>query len=111
MRSALLMVAGCVFCLSQPGFADEHFAVSVQFSKPNVTYNAFLHDRNACLGDASHQGWSSLNPLFPVRATPTYSFVRFSNCMLAKGYKPDPNGFYAATFSYLTGDQYRLMRL
>ena len=111
MRSALLVAVGCVFCLSQAGFADEQFAVSVQFSKPNVTYNAFLHDRNACLGDASHQGWSSLNALYPVRATPTYSFARFSNCMLAKGYKPDANGFRAATFSHVTGDQYLLTHL
>lgn len=113
MRSAVLFAACCLFCWSQSGLAanEQGFQVNIKFSKPNVPYWAFQHDRNACLGEASRQGWETTKVLSGIPIMPTYDVPRFGNCMLAKGYRPDPNGFNAATFQHQTDDSYRLLHL
>ncbi|MDR3527439.1 MAG: hypothetical protein P4L57_09175 [Rhizomicrobium sp.] len=111
MRSAILIAVCGVLCLSQAGFAaDQNFRVSVKFARPNTTYNTFLHDRNACLGDASRLGWTTTVAVnvTAVPATPTYNFARFGNCMLAKGYQPNPNGFDATEFWHRRDNEYWL---
>jgi hypothetical protein len=117
MSRALILAAGCVFCLSQQGLADEQiFTVSIQFSKPNVTYDAFVQDRDRCLASSSFVHWSSgtitpgMGGSWAVPGGRVYNFPRFGNCMLAKGYKPDPNGFFAAKFRHRRSNEYTLMR-
>ncbi len=110
MRCAFLMAVGCIVCLSQAGLADSA-VYTAQFSKPDVRYATFQSERNACLGAASHQGWgsgSSSHGTFVVTKRPTYDLMRFSNCMLAKGYKPDPNGLIAAKFWRMSADRFVL---
>lgn len=117
MRSALLIAAGCVVCLSSPALA---YTISVQFSKPNATYNAFLHDRNACLGAASHRNWHTAGVSggpggpggsYAVPGMPTYNFSQFGRCMLARGYTLDPNGFHTVKFVHLQNGDYRLLEM
>jgi len=126
MRIALLLAAGCVFGLPQPSFAIDRIAIDLKFSKPNISYNAFLRDRNACLNAASRQGTRTLMGAgylgwyaggtavgsYGTAGVPdiTYSFSRFGKCMVAKGYTLNPNGFHAATFVRVAGDCYHLLR-
>lgn len=108
MRSALLVAAGIAVCLSQPAPA---YTISVQFSKPNSTYNGFLHDRNACLGVASRQQWWTSSGGYAMPGMPIYNLARFENCMLARGYGLDPNGFHPVKFDHLSGDNFRLVAM
>ena len=114
MRSAFLIAAGCILCLSQPSFA---YTIAVQFSKPNSTYYEFLHDRNACLGSSSHLEWSTgsggggLGRSYAYLGRTTYNFSHFGKCMLARGYQLDPNGFHAVKFGHLPDGNYALLKM
>jgi hypothetical protein len=113
MRSALLIAAACVVCLSQPSVAG--YTISIQFSKPNASSDAFLHDRNACLRSAGRSNWHTSfggGGTWGAAAIPgrvTYNLSSFGRCMVARGYTLDPNGFRAVTFRHLRDGTYRLL--
>ena len=117
MRRALFIAAACAACLSQPGLAYDNFFITVKFSKPNISYSEFQADRNACLGLNSHQGWTTAGGggwsqgSWALPATPTYNFAHFGNCMVVRGYTPDPNGIHATKFYRMGPNLYRLVRL
>lgn len=110
MRSALMVAAGCMI-LSQAGLASTH---TIRLSKPNTTYAAFLDERTVCLNAAWHQSgadvgaWGGGVP--PVHTSGgAYSLKEFADCMNAKGYLLDPNGYRAVKYYSLAQGGYLLV--
>lgn len=96
MRGALILAAGCLLCLSQAGLASSQQLVVVKMSKPDVDQATFAQDRSVCLTKANSEH------LFNGRDEGTWArhHLRiFGECMAAKGYKNDPNGFPALRYS------------
>ena len=96
MRSALILAAGCLLFLSGAGVASSQQLVVVKMSKADVDQATFAQDRNACLTKANSEH------LFDGRDEGTWArhhLKAFGECMAAKGYKNDPNGFPALKYS------------
>jgi hypothetical protein len=93
MRRSLLLAAGCLICLMQPGLAQS---VTIKLSRPNTGYSTFLDDRAFCLNAVSYPRDRSHDSQYNYGFfTVTYDVRGFINCMYAKGYKADPDGFRA----------------
>lgn len=100
MRTALFVVASCLIGLTQSGLADSGF---IKLSKPDIRYATFMEDRNACFSSASRRvfDWHSVS-------WTTHNLYDFADCMTAKGYRLDPNGYRAAWYTSYDGRHYSL---
>lgn len=99
MRSALVLAAGCLMLLGQPGFAYHHeYTNYVRFSRPNTSYSAFMWDRSDCLKSTTrhvHEHYVDLDGERFFGVNLQYPLREFVACMKARGYVPDPNGYRA----------------
>ena len=100
MRRGLLVAAGCLVCLSLPGLANSTI---IKLSRPDTDYAAFLRDRDACLSAAGHWSWWTASNGAAVGGAGHYDLYKFADCMTAKGYRLDPDGYRAAKYYYLPG--------
>ena len=100
MRWALLLAAGCLICLSLPGHANWF---TLRVSKPTGTWSDYLDDSAACNKVSQIPGYSG-GPFstthMVTQAERTASSNKYWDCMVAKGYRADPNGYRAATVYY-----------
>lgn len=111
---------GCAALLSVGAFAasDHSYRVDFRFSKSSVNYQSFTQDRERCVAGTSTRrkfgpeaiggslnvglGSSSLNSssvmVFP-RPTYDHDVAAFYRCMMARGYRADPNGQFTVSLS------------
>jgi hypothetical protein len=66
-------------------------------SKPGAAFGEFQSDRSACLSDAGIRKWESDGPPWASFST-NFDMAVFFHCMKEKGYRPDANGYNAASF-------------
>ena len=98
MRWSFLVVAGCFIALSLPAHAG-HFILRV--SKPNGGWSAYLDDSAACRSATSLRGYIE-GPEDIIMGQPyseaewVASESRYWDCMVARGYRANPNGYRAA---------------
>ena len=69
---------------------------SVKWSKPDATYDQFVHDREACATETREhsQTFYVAGQRYGGRSDAVDSGLFFS-CMNARGYRQDPKGFAA----------------
>lgn len=109
MREAALVGCGCLLCLSLPGDASWF---TVKMSKPGTSYSQFADDTAAChraspfpggLADRTHVvpggGYWDQRQSVSQRRFVDWQ-LKFLDCMVARGYRADPNGYPAAYVPY-----------
>ena len=75
-------------------------AFVVTLSRPNTSQSEFVEDRDACLAAANNERWPGAGPAGGnTGAWARRHLQAFGQCMGAKGYKDDPNGFRAIRYS------------
>jgi hypothetical protein len=91
--------------MTQPGLASTD---TIRLSRPHTSYAAFMYDRNACMSAAGHRGpdFTGGNAIHVSQTS--YSLKDFADCMNAKGYLLDPNGYRAAKYYRLADGGYLL---
>lgn len=90
------MVAGLAFCVCQAGTADVFV---IRLSKPDTTYATFLDDRASCINTTGHWRFVTLSNAATVGSMRIDQY-RMLQCMAAKGYRGDPDGWRAVDFYY-----------
>lgn len=100
MRSALLLAAGCIVCLAQAGLATTYGEpiYYIRLAKPNAGYTTFMFDRNDCIQSTSHKVREHYVDLKGERffgVNLQYHTPEFIECMKARGYALDNNGYRA----------------
>lgn len=94
MRGKQLLIAGCIVAMSQIGLATPQEILTVKVSKPDTTHDQFVADRDACLTEANNDRLGGSTPT----AWAKHHLKLFSECMVARGYKSDPDGFRAIRY-------------
>jgi hypothetical protein len=101
MRWTLLLAAGCLISLSVPGQANWF---TLRVSKPSGTWSEYLDDSAACNTVSQIPGYQGAAPFsathFVRDAERTARSIKYWDCMVAKGYRADPNGYRAASVYY-----------
>lgn len=121
MRKFAIML-GCAALLTAGASAtsDHSYRVDFRFSHDSADFQSFARDRNQCL-DATSTVISPKQPSIggqmniglgprvvgaPFIAAPMRMYERhagaFYRCMLARGYRTDPNGRFSVSFSART---------
>ena len=95
MRWAVLLAAGCLICVNQPGHANRF---ALKLSKPNGTWSEYLDDVAACNPYRPNPPASSGDDHRMTEADIVARSTAYFDCMTAKGYRADPNGFRAAGY-------------
>lgn len=96
MRKTMLLAACCFICVSQTGLATPKELLVVKLSKADTTHDQFVVDRNDCLTVANRAPYAG----GPVPGGWAKHHLKvFGECMGAKGYKSDANGFLAIRYS------------
>ncbi|MDR3526984.1 MAG: hypothetical protein P4L57_06855 [Rhizomicrobium sp.] len=104
MRSTIFFVAICLAGLSQTALATPRELLVVKLSRPNTTNAEFIEDRNACLTTANNEHWAGAGPVGQnAGAWARHHMKTFGECMGAKGYKNDPEGYRAIRYSQREG--------
>jgi hypothetical protein len=107
MGRALLIVVGCILCLSQAGLASPFV---LKLFRPNTGYTQFLNDRSACLQATRHAQWTdySASGASWTGESISYDVRAFGGCMNARGYVADPNGYGAIRYQLFKNGNYRV---
>ena len=96
MRWALLLAAGCLVCVSQPGHATP---AALRLSKPNGTWSQYLNDVTACNRSRTSPPTSDTMAHPSMNEAEVVALSRqYFGCMTAKGYRPDPSGYDAGQY-------------
>jgi hypothetical protein len=92
MRIAAIVLALAALALA--GCAED--VPTVKWSKPGATYDEFMQDRGACVGQAREESRPFYvgGQRYAGRPDALDSGLFFP-CMAARGYRQDPNGFAA----------------
>jgi len=99
MRSTIFFVTVCFACLSQAGLATPRELLVVKLSKSTASQAEFFEDRNACLTTANNEHWAGAQPVGRnASAWARHHLKTFGECMGAKGYNSDPNGYRAIRY-------------
>jgi hypothetical protein len=96
MRATWLWAAGTVALLTLPVSAGT---MVFKVSKPGVSYPVFLDDVAQCRGPTPIRffGWTDHHPSDAERDATNKKYL---SCLVAKGYRADPNGYRAGKIHY-----------
>jgi hypothetical protein len=91
MNKVIVGLTMAVSCLAGSASAEGYV---VRWSKAGATYENYLSDRSACIGQANAQAGTT--PRFHggiVRSAQPINDDVMVSCMVERGYMQDPNGF------------------
>jgi hypothetical protein len=103
MGKALLFAVCCALWLSPSAHAYGYY-ITMSYAKPNTPWLVFFEDRNECLWSSQHSSWQTVGMAGSIGGglsgggavvTTSYNVRTFTNCMSARGYHFDANGYRA----------------
>jgi hypothetical protein len=99
-RALVVVAAGCLICLGLPAHANSF---TLRVTKPNGTWSGYLDDNAACHTASQIPGYhegSFMSAHIITDAERVASSNKYWDCMVAKGYRANPNGYRAGTIYY-----------